>query len=525
MFKKLFYLISIVSLLVISAQVQAEVIFSDNFDHAMMDDWSRINYQGWYEQDVLGWPSPGGPWVIGDWDGYQSLPDDSGVSPTVLAYNFVDNNNIGMGEPNQPQAWTPGYEGPTLNGVLRITSTNSGWSDTWNSGPFLYKLVEGDFVAKVQVVSADYWWNHISGMMARVPNPDGAGENENWVYITYFPVYSVGNHIRNTINGASTEAGIKGYPCDPYLQLERIGNTFFFYTSPDGVTYSSLMTPDPEDPNSQIPLTVDRDDMPAELEVGLFQANYTGDWQNTVDFDNFSIETIPEDEPEPAPVENHRPIAYADVDQVIEQDSHAGGRAVLNGSASYDPDGDPLTYIWTWGNGGFATGDVLTVVLPLGTTTVTLVVNDGLVDSEPDTVNITVQDTTDPVIHSITANPSVLTPVNCKMVAVTVEVDASDICDPAPVCYITGVDVYDICCPKPDCDDPGITAKGLVDSYLKCVSRPDWELTDDPLVVLLRAMSRCCYGRVYTIHVVCEDRSGNITTGTVDVTVPGCKSE
>jgi hypothetical protein len=61
MFKKLFYLISIVSLLVISAQVQAEVIFSDNFDHAMMDDWSRINYQGWYEQDVLGWPSPGGP--------------------------------------------------------------------------------------------------------------------------------------------------------------------------------------------------------------------------------------------------------------------------------------------------------------------------------------------------------------------------------------------------------------------------------------------------------------------------------
>jgi hypothetical protein len=27
-------------------------------------------------------------------------------------------------------------------------------------------------------------------------------------------------------------------------------------------------------------------------------------------------------------------------------------------------------------------------------------------------------------------------------------------------------------------------------------------------------------GRVYTIHVECSDASGNVTTGTVDVTVP-----
>ncbi|MFC1604331.1 hypothetical protein ACFL5F_04810 [Planctomycetota bacterium] len=282
MCKKLFYLISLVLLLVISAQVQAEVIFSDDFDHAMMDDWSRINYQGWYEQNVLGWPSPGGPWVIGNWDGYQSLPDDAGVSPTVLAYNYIDALGIGMGEPNQPQAWTPGYEGEVLNGVLRITSTNSGWADQWNSGPFLYKMVEGDFVAQVEVVSADYWWNHIAGLMARDPNPD---PNENWVYLTYFPVYSVGNHIRNTINGSSTEAGIKGYPCDPYLRLERRGSTFYFYTSPDGVMWTSL--PDLED-------GVVRDDLPAELQVGIFQANYTADWQITTDFDNFSIETVPE---------------------------------------------------------------------------------------------------------------------------------------------------------------------------------------------------------------------------------------
>ena len=289
MCKKLFCLIFLFLLLVIGVRVQAEVIFSDNFDHAMMDDWSRINYQGWYEQNVLGWPSPGGPWVIGNWDGYQSMPDDTGVSPTVLAYNYIDTFNVGMGEPNQPQAWTPGTDPntPVLNGVLRITSTNGGWADQWNTGPFLYKMVEGDFVAQVQVVSVDYWWNVMGGLMARVPNPDGVGENENWVYLNYFPVYSVGNNIRNTINGASTEmqAPWRGYPPDPYLRIQRSSNTFFFYTSPDGETWTSL--PGLED-------GVVRDDMPAELQVGIFQANFTGDWQNTMDFDNFSIATVPE---------------------------------------------------------------------------------------------------------------------------------------------------------------------------------------------------------------------------------------
>jgi regulation of enolase protein 1 (concanavalin A-like superfamily) len=511
--KLLSYSISVVLLLVICAQVRAEVIFSDDFDHAMAEDWSKINYQGWYEQDVLGLPSPVGPWVIGSWDGYQSLPDDSGVSPTLIAINYIDATGISMGEEDGPAAWTPGYEGQVLNGVLRIASSNSGWSDTWNSGPFLYKMVEGDFVAEVEIAAADYWWYNTGGLMARAANPDGIGENENWVYLTYLPVDGVGNHMRDTISGVSTEGGITWDTPKTHLQLKRVGNTFYFSVSDDGQTWTSL--PDMEE-------GLVRDDLPAEMQVGIFHANYTGDWVGSMDFDNFVIKTVSE----AAPPENHPPLTFAGNDQVVEQDSHAGGSVVLDGSSSYDPDGDPLTFIWTWDSGyAVSESEVLTIILPLGTTTVTLVVNDGTTDSEADTVDITVQDTTVPVIHSITAIPSVLTPVNCEMVAVTVNVDASDICDPAPVCYITGVDVTDICCPESNCEDSGITAKELVDSYLKCVCKPDWELTDDPLVVLLRAKTGCCYGRVYTIHVVCEDRSGNIATGTVDVTVPGCNSK
>lgn len=96
-----------------------------------------------------------------------------------------------------------------------------------------------------------------------------------------------------------------------------------------------------------------------------------------------------------AAVENVPPVAAAGSDQIIEQSSPAGASVTLDGSASSDPDGDPLTYAWTW-DGGSATGVKPTVLLPPGKTTVTLVVNDGKVNSSPDTVDITVRDTIPP---------------------------------------------------------------------------------------------------------------------------------
>jgi hypothetical protein len=277
--------LTVVVLVLGLAGISQATVFSDNFDHVMTSAWDRINYQGWYAQSI-GQPYPGGPWTIGAWDGYQSLADlDSGKMATMEAYNFVDTFNAGMGEAGKLQAWTPDTaEGtPVANGVLRITSSGAAWADQGNTGPFLYKNVTGDFVAQVEVVSSDQFWHNVGGLMARAPNPDEIGANENWVYLTYFPVWGVGNHIRDTINGASTESGIKGYPCDPFLELSRVGNTFYFRTSADGATWASL---------PGLEAGVVRDDAPAELQVGIFHANYTADWIGTMDFDNFSV--VPE---------------------------------------------------------------------------------------------------------------------------------------------------------------------------------------------------------------------------------------
>ena len=117
-------------------------------------------------------------------------------------------------------------------------------------------------------------------------------------------------------------------------------------------------------------------------------------------------------------------------------------------------------------------------------------------------------DTQPPTIQSISASPSVLWPVNHKMVKVTLAVSATDNRDPAPVCKILRV-----------------TCNEAVNGPGDGKSQPDWEITG-ALTVNLRA-ERCGTGsgRVYAVCVECKDASGNAATGTVEVTVPHDQSK
>jgi hypothetical protein len=130
--------------------------------------------------------------------------------------------------------------------------------------------------------------------------------------------------------------------------------------------------------------------------TGIYEGTYTilssdpiGDWVIAIVASvggEFPKGSVPTEITETRP-----PIADAGPDQTVYVIPPATMAMVtLDGSGSYDPDGDPLTYNWTWG-GNAAHGVKPTIELPLGTTTITLVVNDGKVDSEPDSVDVTIE--------------------------------------------------------------------------------------------------------------------------------------
>jgi len=91
---------------------------------------------------------------------------------------------------------------------------------------------------------------------------------------------------------------------------------------------------------------------------------------------------------------NHAPIAEAGPDQVAFALPGGTASVTLNGSGSYDPDGDTIVnYLWSWVANStvqYASGVNPTISLPVGEYTISLVVSDGALLSNPDQVTVTV---------------------------------------------------------------------------------------------------------------------------------------
>ncbi|MHC4278022.1 MAG: PKD domain-containing protein [Planctomycetota bacterium] len=125
-----------------------------------------------------------------------------------------------------------------------------------------------------------------------------------------------------------------------------------------------------------------------------FTPNVKGDYTFSLRVDNDYIQSPPDTVLIRA-IGNAIPIAFIGPDQVVA----TGATVQLNGSPSYDPDLDPITYLWTMTvpTGSAAVLSNATIVNPTFTTDldgqyeVTLVVNDGSADSAAVKVIITAQ--------------------------------------------------------------------------------------------------------------------------------------
>ena len=189
------------------------------------------------------------------------------------------------------------------------------------------------------------------------------------------------------------------------------------------------------------------------------------------------------------------PTAVAGPDQTVVANGSCAAVISLDGTASSDPDGDPLTYTWT-GSFGTASGATPSVSLPAGTHVVTLTVRDSRGASAADTVIVTVLDRTAPVIQSATPTPSVLSPANNKLVAVAIAVSATDTCGGSVRCRIVSV------------------------TSNEAIAAGDWMITGDLTLTLRASRVNKGPGRIYTITIECADASGNVSTKTATVTVP-----
>ncbi len=172
---------------------------------------------------------------------------------------------VGIGENETADALNASIDVP---GQLYLESTNAVYTAPWQPlGPFLYKEVLGDFTAIVKVTGYQNVMHNTCGLMARASrDPDEGGSGEDWVSIDYFPIWDCGNYVRQADNGGRTEVcnnGLK-WNLHPYLQLERVGNVFHFWTSPDGVNWTEMKCS---------PIT--RSDLSGlMLQIGMFQATY-----------------------------------------------------------------------------------------------------------------------------------------------------------------------------------------------------------------------------------------------------------
>jgi len=203
---------------------------------------------------------------------------------------------------------------------------------------------------------------------------------------------------------------------------------------------------------------------------------------------------------------NQRPVADAGADQLLECTGHGCASATLNGSASSDPDGDPLSYVWTDETGKVVdTTAMARVNVALGTHAFMLTVTDPGGLSSTATTHVTVRDTTPPTLK-VSLSPSYLAPPNHKLVEVTAQVQASDVCDAKPTVQLVS-----------------ITFNGSSDEEgndVQAVGGGPVAFGTDVRSFLLRAeLAHGGVDRVYTATYKTTDASGNTTVASAQVEV------
>ena len=207
-------------------------------------------------------------------------------------------------------------------------------------------------------------------------------------------------------------------------------------------------------------------------------------------------------------VREDKPVANAGPDQIIE--CNRGGTVTLDGSASFDPDGESITYAWKQVSGTTVSlsvsGATATfTAAPPGVYEFQLTVTDTNDASDSDNVVVTIRDTTPPNLL-VSLSPNSLWPPNHKMVDITANITVTDACDAHPTVKLVSISSNE---PANSTGD-GNTSPDIAGATFG---------TDDRSFQLRAERKGNGNGRVYTVTYSAEDESGNTAKQIPTVTV------
>jgi hypothetical protein len=204
------------------------------------------------------------------------------------------------------------------------------------------------------------------------------------------------------------------------------------------------------------------------------------------------------------------PVASVVADPTLECAGPGGTLVKLDGSASIDPNGYPLKFVWTDDSSGKIVGNsaVVWVMVSVGPLPhyYTLTVTDATTGlSSSAKTGVTVRDTKPPTLK-VSLSPNVLWPPNNKLVQITAQVQTSDVCDANPKIQLVSITSSDP--PKPG-----------ESSDIQAVGGGTVAFGTDVRSFLLRAVRSAGKDGVYIVTYSAKDASGNTTVASVQVRV------
>jgi len=173
--------------------------------------------------------------------------------------------------------------------ILSLEAAGSSWEGVGDDGPFLFKIVTGDFQASVHITTMNNINVNAAGLMARLFDNSGtstqgaAGGNGGETHVNWWKVQAGALSARYTADGnaPTDQPGINA--TDTWLLLQRLDSTnFYFYeaaTNDDAAWNLAASFVVPEASNA------------APMEVGIAEQMNTAS-DGTAEFDTFMLDGV-----------------------------------------------------------------------------------------------------------------------------------------------------------------------------------------------------------------------------------------